>query len=62
MSMFGNRDPEFVRAELLINGTLCGHTDRDGNNDCPTILQRARDGDLTDGVRAHWDTVHRDGE
>lgn len=30
------------------------------NRTCGTPLQRSSDGDLTDGVRAHYKTVHPD--
>lgn len=62
MSLFGGRDPLAVRAELLANGTKCGHLDENRDHDCDVIIQPTRDGKLVDGVLAHWRVVHPEGD
>lgn len=62
MSSFGGRNPEEVRQDLFVNGVLCGHRDGNGDNDCPVIIQRAKDGTLNDGVNSHWSVVHGKGK
>lgn len=68
MAIFGHS--QWVREELLINGTQCGHRGPDGESDCETIIQPTGStapgpsGEIRQkpvlgyGVQAHWNTVH----